>query len=58
MFGKWKLSNFGNKAKETSPGLVQWFKRNDLTPTMDSERDMQTFKQHAKIHTTEHEVRK
>lgn len=46
------------KTKKTSPGLVQWFKRKGLTPTMDSERDMQTFKQHAKIHTAEHEVRK
>lgn len=47
------------KAKETSSGLVQWFERNGLVPTMNSEKDMQTFRQHVKVGSyKEHKERK
>ena len=47
------------KTKKTSPGLAQWFERNGLVPTMNSEKDMLTFKQYVKVDSyKEHKERK
>lgn len=47
----------GGSMTKTSKGLLDWFKRKGLTPTGDSDKDMDTFREHAKVPKIDHKAK-